>query len=160
MKKAKIRLMGLSNSDRRRFVVINSFRCQCVSERKQGVSMPIFHGVSNRSIDSLSILLAAHAMTTFVVQRSTTAPRTTYPRCVYITEPIDVVFEKIDRWEVVLHDLSTRNFTNSPLRAHYVPDGTWIDTPLSVSDINSGKNNREALRDFLKSLVVNLKTGS
>lgn len=69
----------------------------------------------------------------------------------------NVLFTKIENWDVVIYDINVPNISNSHIRAHWVQAGTWIDIHLSYTIKKSNQDIRTKLQDILKTIQVKRK---
>jgi len=71
--------------------------------------------------------------------------------------PVNVSFEKLGSWDVVLYDHYIGTAVNSHLRAHRVQAGTWIDLHISTTTKNSSAENRKTLKQLLQGIAITEK---
>lgn len=76
-----------------------------------------------------------------------------------LPRPIDVLFDKIDGWEVVFYQQPVPKGSSSHVRAHFVQADTWIDLHISVTSGETVSTNRSVVESMLKSIVVKEKSG-
>lgn len=77
-----------------------------------------------------------------------------------LPEPVNVSFEKLGDWEVVMYDHNFGSAVSSHLRAHLVQSGTWIDLHLSTTTNRSSAENRKKIKALLGGISVTEKSGS
>jgi len=71
-----------------------------------------------------------------------------------LPSPMNVSFEKIGGWDVVLYDQEFSGVVSSHMRAHWVQAGTWIDIHISTMTYDSSIENRRKLRAVLRGISV------
>ncbi len=72
-------------------------------------------------------------------------------------EPLNVLFEKIGKWEVIAYDNDLPGTNNTHLRAQWVGSGTWIDIHISLTSKLPNKEGRAKLEAILKTIQVREK---
>lgn len=74
-----------------------------------------------------------------------------------LPEPMNVSFEKVGGWDVVMYDHNFGKVVNSHLRAHWVQSGTWIDLHLSTTTSGTSADNRKKLKSVLRGISISEK---
>ncbi|MFN2646504.1 MAG: hypothetical protein ABR570_16080 [Burkholderiales bacterium] len=77
-----------------------------------------------------------------------------------VPEPVNVSFEKMGAWDIVMYDHLIGKAVSSHMRAHWVQAGTWIELHLSTTTQRPSAENRRKLRAVLRGIAVKEKAGS
>lgn len=74
-----------------------------------------------------------------------------------LPEPLNVVFNKIGKWDAIAYDIQLPEVNNTHLRAHWLQAGTWIDLHFSLTSKQPNAEGRTKLESMLKAVQVKEK---